>query len=474
MLVIDDDPLVYVLVRRALQGLPHRFFTAPDGRTGVAEVEARQPDLIVLDNVLPDGLGVRALERIHQLAPSVPVLFVTARGSGGTAIEAMKLCAFDYLPKPLDPARLRQQIDRALELRRLVRSNTPSGDTAPKTTAPATSVLIGECPPMQAVFKAIGKVAMQDVAVLVQGEHGAGKESVAREIHRHSRRADGPLVKLACRGLDDARVEELLFGKAASDNTAATPGRIEAAAGGTLVLQEVGGLSLPMQSKLLQALRDGTYEPSGGTTVPVRCRIVAITSEDLEQKSRAAEFRSDLFYTLSSFVITLPPLRMRHGDLPLLVRHSLDKLAPIAREFGVERAAVSDEAMRTLASHVWPGNIDELESVLKRALVEQKGNILLGSELFGAAPGPAVPVATSGSGSKYLTDWSAFTALRIDAGGDTLHADAVAETERKVFARLLVHTRGNQAQAARILGITRASLRKKLRQYGMASKPSAE
>lgn len=470
VLVIDDDPLASVVIRRALQGLAHELRTAGDIRTGVDQVEARSPDLVVLDNVLPDGLGIEALEQIHRLAPSVPVLFVTARGSGSTAIEAMKLCAFDYLPKPLDPARFRSQVDRALSLRRLVRSGSAVAATHAERQRPSSSVLVGECPAMQTVFKAIGKVAMQDVAVLVRGEHGSGKDSVAREIHRHSRQSGGPLVKAACRGLDDPRQEEDLFGVEGGP-----AGRFSAAAGGTLVLQEVGGLSLPLQSRLLHALREGLYEPSGGGGErPLECRVIAITSEDLEAKSRAGQFRSDLYYYLSSFIVTLPPLRQRPGDLSLLVQHTLDKLAPIARAFGVDRPRVSEEAMRALAGHVWPGNIDELESVIKRALVEQKGNILLGSELFGDTQGPVVATPPEGSSARFITDWSAFAELRIESGADTLHADAIAEMEKKLIVRVLAHTAGNQAHAARLLGITRASLRKKLRQHGLLARPGVE
>ena len=472
--MIDDDPLVSVVVRRAMEGIEHRLFTAADGRTGIEEVSARQPDLVVLDNILPDGLGVEALTKIHELAPRVPILFVTARGSGGTAIEAMKLSAFDYLPKPLEPAKLRAQIDRALTLRQLVQTEpdeAPSDPFAPETAAipgDASNTLVGECAPMQAVFKAIGKVATQDVAVLVRGEHGAGKESVAREIHRHSHRADGPLIKLYCRGWDDARLSEELFGERQG-----RPGRIAEAEGGTLVLQEVGSLSAPMQARLLQAVRDGVYTPTGESNEhQTGCRFIAITSEDIESKTRAGEFRSDLYYALSSFVIELPPLRQRRGDLPLLVDHTLRKLSTIAKAYGVEHARVSDEVMRALCNHLWPGNLDELESVLKRSLVEQKGNLLLASELFPDTAESVVTAPANDASPLDGTDWRTFVDLRLEAGADTIHAEAVAEAEQKVFKRVLRHTRGNQAQAARLLGITRASLRKKLRMYGMAPRPT--
>ncbi|TWT97572.1 Nitrogen regulation protein NR(I) [Botrimarina colliarenosi] len=483
VLVIDDDPLVSVVVRRALEGLRHRLFTAGDGATGIAAVTERRPDVVILDNVLPDGLGLGALSEIHLLAPNVPILFVTARGTGGAAIEAMKLCAFDYLPKPLDPPKLRLQIERALALRTvtLERAKVAAGVEKaiwPPLPGPAIpsqpAGLIGDCSAMQTVFKSIGKVARQEIAVLISGEHGTGKESVAREIHAHSHRAMGPFVKVHCRGMSERRLDEELFGRVETPDDSGG-GRAAEAASGTLVLQEIGAASLGLQAKLLSAVRDGYYESGDGHRRPFSCRLIAITTEDLEIKARAGEFRSDFYYTLSSFVIALPPVRQRHGDLRLLVECSVKKLQPIAAAFGVKDPHVSDEAMQALASHLWPGNIDELESVLKRALIEQKGNILLPNELLQAVSGQsAVPTAERPGASRYVTDWASFVDMRVEAGSDTLYADAIAETERNLFMRILRYTRGNQAQAARSLGITRASLRKKLRLHGMTAKPREE
>jgi DNA-binding NtrC family response regulator len=477
VLVIDDDPLVSVVVRRAMENMPHRMQTAYDGHTAMQELESRPPDLIVLDNMLPDCMGIEVLTRIHELAPQVPVLFVTARGSGSTAIEAMKLSAFDYLPKPLDPSKLRTQITRALSLRTLLQSPagldvSRAGEESYVDPQPVSDALVGECSAMQTVFKAIGKVAQQDVPVLLRGEHGTGKEAMAREIHRHSRRIDGPFVKVHCPGLDERRFGEELFGSSSS----ATPGAIERASGGTLLLQEVGRLSMASQGKLLQVLREGKYQPRGvDTPQTLPCRIIAITTDDLESQVRNGDFRSDLYYTLNSFVITLPPLRQRHGDMPLLIHHTLRKLGHIAAGFGISQPRVSDDAMAVLCKHLWPGNIDELESVLKRAMVEQKGHILVAEDLKRAmADDPVISSTQEWEGSKFATDWASFTQLRIDSGTDTLHLEATEEMERKLFDRVLMHTGGNQAHAARLLGITRASLRKKLRQYGMQASRLAD
>ncbi|MCO6045596.1 sigma-54 dependent transcriptional regulator [Aeoliella sp. ICT_H6.2] len=480
VLVIDDDPLISVVVRRAMDRIAHRMFSAHDGTSGIREVEQKRPDLIVLDNMLPDCIGIEVLSKIHHLAPNVPVIFVTARGSGSTAIEAMKLSAFDYLPKPLDPSKLRLQVERALSLRSLLQSTAAlDSDCAPSLQPPlietpekpTSDALVGECPAMQHVFKAVGKVAMQSVPVLLRGEHGTGKEALAREIHRHSRFADGPFIKTFCPGRSDEQLKHELFGNAD------VPGNINFSTNGTLLLQEIGTLSLAAQGLLLQVLRDGSYtDPLSGESKPLPCRLMTTTTDDLEELVRKGEFRSDLYYLLTSFVITLPPLRQRHGDLPLLIARTLDKLSHIAAGFGIDYTRVSEDAMKVLCRHLWPGNIDELESVLKRAMVEQKGHILVADDMKRAMAEDPV-VAMSGDtddSTKFSTDWAVFAQMRIDSGTEDLHADAVEEMERKLFVRVLGHTGGNQAQAARLLGITRASLRKKLRQYGMSAQQLAD
>lgn len=468
ILVIDDDPLVTVVVRRAMEGMPCTLHSEGDAQGGLDAIPRRRPDLIVLDNLLPDAKGVDILPRVHELAPAVPVLFVTASGSGSTAIEAMKLSAFDYLPKPLDPRTLRGQVRRALEQRDLERESDDRLISAGLSAAPEPlpDSLVGECRAMQSVFKAVGRVAPQDVAVLICGEHGTGKEAIAREIHKHSGFANGPVVKLQCLGATEGRsLEEDLFGMAGA------PGLLEAAAGGSLLLKEVTQLPLSTQGKLLQVLRDGAFRRAGESALrPVECRVIAISSTPLDSYVSRGVFRSDLYYALGSFVITLPPLRQRRSDLPLLVAHLLESLKPITQRFGVTRPRVSADAMEALCEHLWPGNIDELEAVLKRALVEQKGHILMAADLRETL-GTAAPAAPSDTdGRHFVTDWTAFSQFRMEGGSDTLHADAVEEMERKLFARVLIHTEGNQAQAARILGITRASLRKRLRQYHMSAK----
>jgi DNA-binding NtrC family response regulator len=419
-------------------------------------------------------LGIDVLRQLREIDANSLVLFVTARGTGATAIEAMKLRAFDYLPKPIDLPKLRQQLERALELRRLL--GAPADD-APELVAQlgAAEALVGECPRMQGVFKAIGKVALQDSPVLIRGEHGTGKETVARTIHLNSLHAAGPLQKIHCPAFDDERIETQLFGREASDAGATLPGLFELAASGTLVLQEVGALPLPAQSRLLQVLRERKFDrPGRSVSIPVTGRLVATSSQDLEALVRSGRMRPDVYYLLSSFTICLPPLRQRHGDLPLLIEQLL---AQRIRETGGSglRPRVSEAALHILSRHTWPGNIDELQSVLDRSLVEAKGNVILSDSMIEALNRePLLEQGAPGDRVHATTDWEAFSDLRIEAGTEDLYAEAINETDRKLLTRVLSHTGGNQAHAARILGITRASLRKKLRGLGLGAAPAAD
>jgi DNA-binding NtrC family response regulator len=472
IVVIDDDPLVSLIVEKAADGFGVQVVAAGTARAGLDDARRLCPQVVVLDNYLPDAQGIDVLRQLREIDADAPVLFITARGTGATAIEAMKLRAFDYLPKPIDLAKLRQQLERALELRRLL--------AAPEAKAPELAAraggpeaLVGECPRMQLVFKAIGKVALQDSPVLIRGEHGTGKETVARTIHQNSLYVQGPLQKVHCPAFDEERIEVHLFGREGTDPAATVQGCFELAASGTLLLQEVGALSLPAQSRLLQVLREGRFDrPGRSVSIPVTCRLIATSSQDLEALVRAGRMRPDVYYLLSSFTICLPPLRQRHGDLPLLIEQLL---AQRLRESSssAPRPRVSEAALNVLSRHTWPGNIDELQSVLDRSLVEAKGNVILSEYMIEALNRePLLEQGAPGDRAHAVTDWEAFADLRIEAGAENLYSEAINETDRKLLARVLGHTGGNQAHAARILGITRASLRKKLRSLGLSLPPT--
>ena len=451
ILSVGSDPLVCEFISKAMAGVDYCHRRASDGVSGNREAAACRPDIIILDGDLSDGTGTHSLSLIHESVPNIPVIFITARGANVDAIEAIQLSAFDFVSKPIDPSHLRAVIDRALSSH-----HNPSEQSKPLKvydscrSGSLSECLVGESLPMQNVFRAIGKVAGHDLHVLIRGEHGTGKEAVARTIHRHSKRAAGPFLTLSCRGLDERRLEQELFG---SDEKGA--GLIEQTAHGTLLLQEVSELPMSLQGRLVDVLSEETVIPQDRNAQVTQCRILASSSEDIEVKIRA-------------FVITLPPLRQRYGDLPLLVDKFLEKLAPLTQSFGVHRPRVAEEVFRALERHIWPGNLDELQSVLKRGIVEQKGNLFSVSDLSITSAESSLAPSTEPGSTRYRSDWAAFAQMKIDAGADTLHADAIEEMEKKLFRRVLAHTGGNQAQASRILGIARASLRKKLRLYGIA------
>jgi two-component system nitrogen regulation response regulator GlnG len=315
---------------------------------------------------------------------------------------------------------------------------------------------------MQEVYKAIGRVAPQNVTVLILGESGTGKELVARAIYQHSHRDRAPFLAINCAAIPETLLESELFGHEKGAFTGAERrriGKFEQCTGGTLFLDEIGDMTPLTQTKVLRVLQDQRFERLGGSeTVQTDVRVIAATNHDLERRVAAGEFRNDLYYRLSIFTITLPPLRERGDDLTLLVEHFLRRFN---RELGKEVFRTAPETLDLLRQHTWPGNLRELQSVLKQALLRATGPILLPDFL----PPLGLPEhrgTTEGPG-----DLDAFITGRLAAGSEDLHAEVLARVERQLLTRVLSQTEGNQVQAARILGITRGSLRTKIRALGI-------
>ncbi len=471
VVVIDDDPLLLKLVKGVLD--PERFTiaTAETGRSGVELVKQIRPDVVVLDNLLPDLDGLLVLQQIRQLDGQLPILFITAQQSSQTAIEAMKRGAFDYLSKPLDLEKLEEQVEHAVEARRLMRVPVVLGDADPAQDLAGDS-LIGRCEAMQEVYKAIGRITQQDVPVLISGEPGTGKELVARAIYQNGSRASAPFQIVKCADFASPWLESELFGHEEGAFVGAVGkriGRFEQCANGLVVLEEIGQTSPALQSKLFRLLSSQEFERVGGTdTIRAHVGIIATTSQQLERLMEQGQFRADLYYLLSSFTIFLPPLRDRVADLPLLVDHFVKKISHISRSFGGEVVRVSSEALSLLTQYRWPGNLDEMQSVLRRALIETKGAVLASDFLtrtltLPLAESPHLAQLPRGS----MTDWQQFCSQRLAAGTEELYAQAVTEMEMHLLERVLAATSGNQARAAKILGITRGNLRKKIRNLGI-------
>ena len=363
---------------------PGRGGRAPAPR-GSSASRAGPPDVILLDLRLPDQSGLEVYQQIRRIDARIPVIFVTLAKAADAAIEAMKQGAYDYLFKPLDLHQLRRVVGEALEVARRMREPAVVAETAPDPDA--DGAIVGRCPAMQEVYKAIGRVAAQDVPVLITGESGTGKELVARAIYQHGPRAKAPFLALNCAAIPENLLESELFGHEKGAFTGADRrriGKFEQCNGGTLFLDEIGDMPLALQAKMLRVLQEQAFERVGGNeTIRTDVRLIAATHRDLKAWSDEGKFRPDLYYRLGVFTIHLPPLRERGDDLPLLVQHYLRRFS---RELGREVREVAPEALERLRGYSWPGNIRELQSVLKQALLQASGT----------RPAPGLPARPPG------------------------------------------------------------------------------
>jgi two-component system nitrogen regulation response regulator GlnG len=465
LLLIHEDPdLMPEQLHRAFPAPAHRVQVAGTGRVGLEHVRTDSPDVIVLDLGLPDQSGLEVYQQIRRLDARIPVIFVTRAERADAAIEAMKQGAYDCLFRPLDLPLLRRVVGEALDVARGMRQ--PSAAAEPGTDPDAEDGIVGSCPAMGEVYKAIGRVDDQTFPVLITGESGTGKELIARAMYRHGPRAKAPFLALNCAAIPEQLLEGELFGHEKGAFTGADRrriGKFEQCHGGTLFLDEIGDMPLALQAKLLRLLQEQAFQRVGGDeTIRTDVRLIAATHRDLKAWSAEGRFRPDLYYRLGVFTIHLPPLRERGDDLPLLVRHYLRRFS---RELGRQVREVAPEALERLRGCGWPGNIRELQSVLKQALLRAGGAVLLPAflpELSGGpgASGPAVPGAGPGLG--------AFIRPRLMPDARDLYAEMHRQVDRLLLPRVLEYTRGNQQRAAGLLGIARQTLRLRLRDLGLS------
>ena len=469
LLVIDDDRSVVHFIRAACKELGIAIHAAEDGEEGLEMLKRHQPDAVLLDVMLPGMTGLELFQKIRRLDERIPVIVITAGGESDAAIEAMTLGALDFLLKPLDIERVRHLVKQSLEIRRLM--ETPVELPAPQGS---DHQLIGRSPAMMEVYKAVGRVAPQNVAVLIRGESGTGKEVIARAIYQHSDRRSQPFLAVNCAALPDALLESELFGHEKGSFTGADHrriGKFEQCNGGTIFLDEVGDMAPLVQAKLLRLLQEQRFERVGGNeTIQTNVRIITATNRDLDSMTAEGTFRPDLYYRLNGFTIKLPPLRERGNDLLLLIDNFLGKFS---RELGKSLQRVSPDALKILTEYNWPGNVREMQSVLKKALLNMTGPILmpefLPEEILESGPASSsIPGGRDSVSSSDLTqDLAPFLDERLARGSESVYAEAVEFMERYVVTRVLQTTGGNQSQAARILGITRGSLRNKTQSLGI-------
>jgi two-component system nitrogen regulation response regulator GlnG len=467
LLVVDDEPNVLYSLKKSLQSDTLDVVTAPTALAGIDRVRHQPPDAVLLDVRLPDMSGLEAFDRIRALDPRLPVILITAHASTETAIEAMKRGAFEYLLKPVDFHQLREVVGRAINLSRLRHVPALFEEEAGPPDA-AVDRIVGRCPAMQEVYKAIGRVAPQDMTVLILGESGTGKELVARAVYHHGPRSQAPFLTINCAAIPEALLESELFGHERGAFTGADRqriGKFEQADHGTIFLDEIGDMSTATQAKVLRLLQEQRFERVGGNeTIQTRVRVLAATNQDLEALVAAGRFRGDLFYRLKVFTIRLPPLRERAGDLPLLVEHFLKVLGPV---LGKYVRSVAPEVMEFLTRHDWPGNVRELQSAIKYALVHAAGEVLtadcLPENLRQETSAARTPVPEGGP-----LDLATLVANLLRGGELDIYRKVSLVVDRVVLDAVLRHVKGNQVQASELLGISRTTLRAKLRSLDLA------
>ena len=471
LLVVDDEPSILHFFRRAFSDPQVELVTASSAADGFEKVQSARPDLIVLDVDLAGESGLDLFRRIQKLDPRTPVIFITGHGTTATAIEAMQLGAYEYLLKPLELDQLLDLADRAFEISRLMKTPMVISDSPADTDS--SDALIGRCPAMQAVYKSIGRVASQDVTVLILGESGTGKELVARAIYQYSLRAKAPFLAINCAAIPEALLESELFGHEKGAFTGADRkriGKFEQCNGGTLFLDEIGDMSPLTQTKILRVLQGQEFERVGGNErIRSDVRVITATNRDLENMVSEGTFRGDLYYRLNVFTIRLPALRERGDDLPLLAEYFVRRFA---RELRKDVQAIADESLELLKQYSWPGNVREFQSVIKQALLQATGPVLLPEFLPESIIRPREASERETPAEMDLSALSRFVRQQLLADSTSLYADYQALTDRHLLTLVLEHTGSNLSRAAKFLGITRATLRTKVNALGLADEKS--
>jgi DNA-binding NtrC family response regulator len=502
ILIIDDDSEIRYSLSRVLSSRKYQILEANSGEQGVAAVKKSPPDLVFLDVRMSGMSGIEALQHIRSSNPKQMVVLMTAFGTAQTAIEAMKYGAFDYIMKPFDPQKVLTLAENALKATADMRA---VGEYKPTINSEDYKEgIVGSSPVMQEVFKVIGQVTASDVTVMITGESGTGKELVARSIWKHSHRSGKPFIAVNCAAIPDNLIESELFGHEKGSFTGATGqrlGKFELCDGGTIFLDEIGDMALATQTKILRVLQQGEIQRVGGVeTIKVDVRILAATNKDLEAMVKAKAFREDLYYRLNVVRIRMPALRDRAEDIPQIVDFCVQNLN---KQKKTRVAKVSAEAMGVLSRHTWPGNVRELENVIYRSAVIAQGDTILLKDLpieirdevgpvtlaalaAPVAPAPAtanaevmeavvasaaiappipLPATLAAPASSVLDLTTALDFLHTSlAGGDE---PILSVLEREMIIRVVKAENGNMVRASEKLGITRATLRKRVDELGL-------
>jgi nitrogen regulation protein NR(I) len=471
ILIIDDDDQLRRSFEKLLREEGQQVTGAASGEAGLAAIRNAIPDLVILDMRLPGMNGFETFCAIHDMEPKLPVIIMTAYGTTETAIEATKLGAFDYILKPFEIPDMLKVIHQALDAGRFMRSPVEMNGTPALS---ASEAIIGRSKPMQDVYKAIGRVSPSDATVLIRGESGTGKELVARATYQHSLRAARPFLVINCVAIPENLLESELFGYEKGAFTGAAHrrmGKIEQANGGTVFLDEIGDMPFSIQAKILRLLQEKSIERLGGRdTIPVDVRIIAATNRDLETALAEGRFREDLYYRLKVVTISLPPLRDRREDIPLLAEYFL---ARFCADMKMDSPGLSRPAVQALQERQWPGNVRELANAIQKALIFNRGAPIRPADIS-QVTGETVAVETSAtkSAEAWIREWARET-LRLQDSRHTF--DLLMDR----FASILVSealnlSGGNRSRAAKLLGLSRPTLHSKIEKYQLKMKTSVE
>jgi DNA-binding NtrC family response regulator len=456
ILLVEDKDSLRAMLRLALEGQGHTVIEARDQAEAVQALRSSRPGVVLSDLRLPEGDGFGVLRAAKELDPELPVIVMTAYSSIQDAVKAIKDGALDFLAKPVDPDHLLLMVERALTQRRLATENILlKEELASRRGAPQ---IVGEDAKLKQVTVSLQRAASTDTTVLLEGESGTGKELFARALHVLSPRADGPFVAINCAAIPENLLETELFGHEKGAFTGASarkPGKFELAHRGTLFLDEIGDLPVSLQAKILRALEEKAFERVGGTALlQVDVRVVAATNRNLKAAVAARQFREDLYFRLSVFPITIPPLRDRPDDITMLAKHFIDRFC---KDLKKKPLALSDSAIDDLRTYGWPGNVRELQNCIERAVILTEGDTIHARHLnltFRHDPAPASDASES--------PWS-----QIDLSGSLPEATRriVAEVERRKIDQTMKDAGGDRNRTAELLQISFKQLLGKLKDY---------
>ncbi|MEC7812035.1 MAG: sigma-54 dependent transcriptional regulator [Verrucomicrobiota bacterium] len=480
LLLIDDEDDVRYSFKRIFSSPDLNLETAASGEEGLKVIKSFQPDLVLMDVRMGGINGLETLRRIRQDDAKLPVIMMTAYGTTQTAIDAMKLGAYDYLLKPFDVPKLKQIVADALKAARDMRQVVACEPLL--ETEDYDLGIVGRSQPMQEVFKMIGQLAGSDATALVTGESGTGKELVARAIYHNSRRNDKSYLPINCAAIPENLLESELFGHEKGSFTGAISqriGKFEQCDKGTLFLDEIGDMTLSTQAKILRVLQSGTIERVGGNKpIVVDVRIIAATNKRLEEAVASREFREDLFYRLNVVRVSLPTLRERREDIPLLIDYFLKTISSAE---GRKPKSILEDAQERLMQHDWPGNVRELENVIRRTIVMAKGEAIraddLPTDIRSVGRDPAGTSQALGQAEPPLAatiDLGTISAKLFHWAKERPDIAVLPAVERELIAHALRETNGNQVRAAKLLGITRATLRKRIEKFSIKQAVSVE